>query len=141
MNTLDNIDGTIIQTEQGPMTIHLLPKEAIDLNVEIACNHPKLAAVLNQAMREDNYGPEIYFGCIAAYCGIVLDSTNSESGYSVQELYQQLGNALVNKREEMAVSVNTMPSVQALVGTMQNMKEAHEEEKAKLILPTDTAIN
>jgi hypothetical protein len=96
-----------------------------------------LRSLLSSSLQEDNFNFETYFGTIAAYCGIALDSTHGPGGYKVQELYEQLGRALINKRDAVAVSVNTMPTAQALIGNILEMKEAHDEqqiESKKIVL-------
>lgn len=126
LNDLNYIDGTKIKDSNGnELTIHLLPPQIINMYVEIVTNHPKLVQLLKDNLPEDNYSPEIFFGIVGAYCGIVLDSSESAHGYSLQELYEQLGNALINKRECTAVSVNTVPTVQTLIGQLGEMKEAN----------------
>ena len=140
---LDDIDGTTIKGNDGQeYTIHLLPPEMIDLMMEIYSNHPKLAEVLLEASADDNYSVEVFFGSVAAYCGLVLDSSDGNTAYTVGELIEQLGNALINKRENMAVSVNSVPTVQALIGGAVELREAaREREKAPAAISLDTKVH
>lgn len=112
---------------------NMLPPEMVAMNVEIGMHHPELVRLLDEGLRNDAYGLDSYFGIVFAYCGIALDSSESATGYSVAELVEQAGRALVNKRENVAVSINTIPSVQSLVQFAIDSKEAHKEQE--LIVP------
>ena len=121
------------------LTIHLKSPEQLEVELELYTNHPKLVALLEQLLKEENYDYETFFGTCFAYCGIILDSTNSSGGYSIKELYEQLARALINKRENMAVSINTIPSKEALLGIAAEMKETHLEQSTKVT--TDTKVH
>ena len=122
---LDKLNGKPAgQDEHGNnMFLQVLPKPLIELNMEIAIYHPECQRLINEGLRADAYDIGTYFGIIFAYCGIALDSTNSEHGYQVLELCEQGLRALQNKRGEMAISINTIPSVQGLVQHVIDMKE------------------
>ena len=134
---LDRLDGKPIYNPltRQHLTMHLKSKEQLLVELEIAINHPLLQAELEEVLKNENYDYDIFFGACFAYCGILLDSTNSAYGYAVKELYEQLARALVNKREAIAVSINTMPSPEGLINTMVEMKEANEAASKELIIP------
>lgn len=130
MGDLDKIEGKPLGVDsQGrPLFARLLPKALLEMNLEIAINHPECQRLLNEGLREQAYDVETYFGIIFAYCGIALDSTNSPHGYKVDELIEQGTRALISKRTASAVSVNTIPSAQALIGHLLDMKGAGDEQ-------------
>jgi hypothetical protein len=84
-------------TEVNGMRVEMLPQHVIDLNVEIL-QHPDLRAEIAEKMPMHNYDPNIYYGIIAAYCGIVL-----EGNYGQKYLAEQLRDALLRKRAPMMV--------------------------------------
>jgi len=132
LSNLENIEHMTGKDADGNEVFYrLLPKEMIELNMEIGMHHPQLLMLLQEGLRSDAYDISIFFGILFAYCGIVLDSTNSPHGYSVKELCEQASRALINKRENTAVSVNTIPSAQSLV---QHLIDAKEESKEIKIL-------
>ena len=139
--TLDEIEGTkVINPNTGKlMTIYLKSKEQLEVELEIATNHPKLQQLLQEDLKEDNYAYETFFGICFAYCGVILDSTNSQYGYRIDELYEQLGRGLLNKRECMAVSINTIPSKEAIVNILVEMRDTHDEQTSKIT--TDTRMH
>jgi hypothetical protein len=110
MSVLDDIDGCDLGNGQRA---YLLPKEMIELSAEIAMHHPELLALLNERLRDDTYHPAQYFGIIFAYCGIELDGD-----YQVDYLIEQASRALINKRGVLTVSINTIPTAQALVADL-----------------------
>lgn len=130
--SLNNLEGKAagFDEEGNQRFIRLLPKELLLMNMEIAIHHPILQELLNEGLRDDAYSPDSYFGIIFAYCGIALDSTNTPHGYRVDELIEQGTRALIAKRSETGISVNTMPSMQALVGHMLDMKKGAEHADA-----------
>lgn len=138
---INNIDGKKIinQATGQELTMHLKSKEQMEVEIEIACNHPKLQAELKELLKSENYEYDIFFGACFAYCGITLDSSDSTGGYNIAYLYEQLGRALINKRENMAVGVNTIPTPGMLTNTLAEMKEAHEEQVTKVT--TETKIH
>ncbi len=129
LGNLDNIEGRPAgkDAEGNDLYYRLLPKPMIELNLEIALHHPKLQVLLDEGLRSDAYDISNYFGIIFAYCGIVLDSTGSEHGYSVLELCEQGVRALVNKRDGLAVSVNTIPTSEMLMKGLMDLKEGNKE--------------
>lgn len=129
----DDIQGTPLGFNEAGEQLYavMLPPEVIALNVEIGLHHPELVKLLNEGMRSDAYDISSYFGIIFAYCKIGLDSSLSSHGYSVNELVEQAGRALINKREEIAVGINTIPSVQGLVQGLIDMKA--EAEKIQIV--------
>jgi len=135
MSTYDDIDGAPAGFDANTgerLFYQLLPKELIDLNMEIACYHPKLQEVLNEGLRLDAYDISTFFGMVFAYCGVVQDGE-----YSVQELAEQASRALVNKRENAVVSINTIPTAQGLVQHIIDMKEGSKEQE----IITDSKLN
>jgi len=110
MSILDTIDGT----EVNGKFIRLLPPEIIAMNTEIIRNHPELVNLLNANLTNENHEPDIFYGTVAAYCGIELNGS-----YGQQYLIDQLSKALLRKRtvaitlaggSEDEVGLNTMPS-------------------------------
>ena len=97
---LDNIQLGQLEDikEVNGMRIELLPACVIELQVEIISHHPELMRLLQEGSQDDNYSPEIYYGIIAAYCGIVLDGA-----YNQEYLIDQLTKALVGKRSVVSV--------------------------------------
>ena len=125
MTVYDNIDGAPagFDANTGEQLFYqLLPKELIDLNMEIALCHPELVKLLDEGLRTDAYDISTFFGIVLAYCGVAC-----EGDYSTLELAEQSARALVNKRENMAVSVNTIPTAQGLVQHIIDMKEGSKE--------------
>ena len=113
LSVLDDIAGAPagFDANTGEQLFYqLLPKEMVELNIEIGMHHPKLLKLLGDGLRDDAYSPDRFFGIIFAYCGIALDGT-----YPMLELCEQAARALINKREVLATSVNTIPTSQALV--------------------------
>lgn len=86
---LEAVDGDNVQ---------LLPPEIVDMQVEILTHHPELVGLLREIMQANNYGPEFFYGTVAAYCGIVL-----EGNYSQKQLIEELSNALIGKRSIVQV--------------------------------------
>ena len=120
---MESIEGRVIEDEHGnEFTCQLLPDKLIDLYTEVIINHPKLHDLLINLMKEDNYSPEIFFGSVAAYCDLVLDGN-----YSVDYLCEQLGNALINRREAAILSVNSIPTAPDLMRSIAEIKETSEE--------------
>jgi hypothetical protein len=141
---LNKIDGTkFIHPVTGKeVTVYLKHPKMIEVEAEIHTNHPALVRVLHDTLKEENYDFETFFGICFAYCGIVLDSSSSATGYSTEYLYEQLGRALVNKRENMAVSIDTIPSLNALLTTADDLVKAHKEKEiAETKVTTDTNIS
>lgn len=124
LEKLDDIDGRPAGLDDAGNQLYyqLLPRELIELNMEIALKHPKLQQLLNEGLRADAYDMSTFFGIIFSYCGIALDGS-----YEVGEMAEQATRALVNKRENMAVSVNTIPTAQGLVQHIIDMKEGNKE--------------
>lgn len=127
MSTFDDIDGAPggFDANSGEQLFYqLLPKELIELNMEIACYHPELVKLIDEGLRLDAYDVSTFFGIILAYCGVATDGS-----YSVLELAEQASRALVNKRENAVVSINTIPSAQGLVQHIMDMKEGSKEQE------------
>lgn len=127
MSVYDDINGAPagFDANTGEQLFYqLLPKELIDLNMEIALYHPELVKVLDEGLRTDAYDVSVFFGMIFAYCGVASDGT-----HTVQELAEQASRALVNKRENAVVSINTIPSAQGLVQHIIDMKEGNKEQE------------
>ncbi len=124
LEKLDDIDGRPagLDDDGNQLYYQLLPRELIELNMEIALKHPKLQQLLNEGLRSDAYDMSTFFGIIFSYCGIAQDGM-----YEVGEMAEQATRALVNKRENMAVSVNTIPTAQGLVQHIIDMKEGNKE--------------
>jgi hypothetical protein len=110
MSILDTIDGTMVDGK----IVRLLPPEIIAMNTEIMLNHPELVPLLNANLTNENHEPDIFYGTVAAYCGIELNGS-----YGQQYLIEQLSRALVRKRtvavtlaggSEDQLGINTMPS-------------------------------
>ena len=91
------LDGMVM--ENG-MVIRMLPTYVIDLYEEMATYHPPLLNELRNIAKDDNYSPEVFYGCIAAYCGIVLDG-----GYAQEYLAESLLKELHKKRG--IITINT----------------------------------
>lgn len=142
LGNLDNIEGRPAGTDADGNQLYyrLLPKNLIELNIEIGLHHPKLLKLLEENLRDDAYSPEMFFGTLFAYCGIALDSIQSEHGYSVNELIEQGTRALINKREGLAMGVNTIPTADGLVRFLKDAKDAYEAPEAKEIT-LDTKLN
>ena len=87
----------------GDMYIHLLPKEIIELNIEIISHHPELKAELEAALKGSGE-IETYYGVIAAYCGLVLDGA-----YDQKELVRKITRGLMDKR--LGITVVAIPGV------------------------------
>jgi hypothetical protein len=123
LEKLDDIDGRPAGLDDAGNQLYyqLLPRELIELNMEIALKHPKLQQLLNEGLRSDAYDMSTLFGIIFSYCGIAQDGV-----YEVGEMAEQATRALVNKRENMAVSVNTIPTAQGLVQHIIDMKEGNK---------------
>lgn len=131
---MTRLEGSTFESDGVEYTIDLLPIPLFDLNMEILRNHPELVKVITQVSQEDNYSPEIFFGCVAAYCGIVLDSSISPTQtYNIGELVEQLGNALINKREVAIASVNTIPTAATLIQAAGMLAEEDAKDKIKLL--------
>jgi hypothetical protein len=94
-----SLDGT---TTADGATIQLMPRAVIELQIEVLSNHPELAAELGVLMKEENGDPNVWYGAIAAYCGIVLDGS-----YNQEYLCEQLSRSLINKREGIVVAPNS----------------------------------
>lgn len=90
--------------EINGMRIEMLPPWVIGLNIEIVTHHPALTVELNRVLKENNMEPEVFYGAIAAYCGIVL-----EGAYNQQYLAESLTKALVDKRD--GISIITDPNI------------------------------
>jgi len=85
-----------IKTVNG-LRAALHPKWFTELNIEIL-KHPELRKELDTILPQENYEPEVFYGTIAAYCGIVL-----EGAYQQEYLAEQLAKALLNKRAGIAI--------------------------------------
>lgn len=83
-------------------TITILPREWLELQIEIISNHPQLANELATLMQNENGDVNVWYGAIAAYLGIVL-----EGGYSQLELCEQFTRGLINKREGLVVAADS----------------------------------
>ena len=83
-------------------TITILPREWIELQIEIISNHPKLAQELAILMQQENGDVNVWYGAVGAYLGIVLDGA-----YSQIELCEQFCRGLINKREGLVVATDT----------------------------------
>lgn len=106
LSQLDDIygaDGT---------NVHLLPKEVIQLQVEVMSHHPELKKELDAVLPQDNFDPATFYGIIGAYCNIVLDGSYDET-----YLCEQLRKALVDKRVAICINsgVNTVKVSKALL--------------------------
>ena len=86
-------------TEVNGMKVEMLPKAVIEFNVEIVSHHPELVRLLSENLKTNNFEPDIYYGTIAAYCGIVL-----EGAYNQEYLIEQLSKALIAKRSTLVVA-------------------------------------
>lgn len=84
--------------EVGGLRIEMLPEWVIRMHIEVVTHHPKLSEELNAALKEDNMEPEVFYGVIAAYCGIVLDGN-----YDQRYLAESLTEALIDKREGILI--------------------------------------
>jgi len=116
MSTVNLGQLSSIPRELSHKVIELLPKEVIELNIEILTHHPELTAILHEKLREETCEPDAWYGFVAAYCGIVLDGA-----YDQKYLQEQLYKALISKRAivQIGESINTVPVVSPFVGEIR----------------------
>lgn len=101
-------------TEVNGMRIEMLPKAVIEFNIEIASHHPELIKLLNESLKVNNFEPDIYYGTIAAYCGIVL-----EGAYNQEYLIEQLSKAIIAKRTTLVVATLGADTVKVAKALLQ----------------------
>lgn len=102
---LSNLDR--VPKEINGMQIDLHSRPVLDLLVEIYQHHPLIVAEIMELQKLNNFERDIFYGAIAAYCGIVLDGT-----YKVDQLCIELLKHLVAKRAGITViSDNAVPAM------------------------------
>lgn len=104
------LNGT--KDDKTGMYITMLPQHVVMLNIELMKHHPDILAEIRDKVAANNYEPEIYYGSIAAACGIMLDGS-----YDQTELAEKLYEALVRRRSPIVLNTGQQdPSYIAMPG-------------------------
>lgn len=70
----ERLHGTEVPGHPGSR-IEILPPHVLALQQEILTHHPELVRAMSLVRKEANYDEATFYGCIFAYCGVVLDGT------------------------------------------------------------------
>lgn len=102
--TKEHLDGMQLPTGQVLKTI---PKHIVDLQIELMSHHRSCLQELETMMQGDNYSPELFYGGIAAYCGVVLDGSYGQEYLAemlLKELYRKRGVPVINTGKVVPMS-------------------------------------